>query len=83
MRITLIMFLCIMGITKEKPMTYKGQPFCNDYEKRIWEAKQRIKEDSTPYIQHEIYPYIGTSNKQRRYLVKHNIKHFRKDGEYK
>lgn len=32
---------------------------------------------------HEIYPYICTSDRQRAYLVKHGIKHFRKDGEYR
>ena len=34
-------------------------------------------------VHHEIYPYIGTSDRQRAYLVKHGIKHVRKDGEYK
>ena len=32
---------------------------------------------------HEIYPRIGTSDRQRAYLVKHGIKHVRKDGEYR
>lgn len=32
---------------------------------------------------HEIYPRIGTSDRQRAYLAKHGIKHIRKDGEYR
>lgn len=34
-------------------------------------------------VHHAIYPYIGTSDRQRAYLLKHGIKHFRKDGEYR
>ena len=32
-------------------------------------------------VQHAVYSYIGTSDRQRAYLVKHGIKHVRKDGE--
>jgi len=34
-------------------------------------------------VQHEIYGYNSTSDRQRAYLVKHGIKHVRKDGEYR
>lgn len=34
-------------------------------------------------VMHEIYGRIGTSDRQRAYLVKHGIKHVRGDGEYR
>ena len=34
-------------------------------------------------VHHEVYPYIGTSDRQRAYLVKHGIPHVRKDGTYR
>lgn len=65
-------------------MTYKGLPYSNNYEKRIYEAKLQIsKLPKDEDFQHEVYPRIGTSDKQRAYLVKHGIKHVRKDGEYR
>ena len=64
-------------------MTYKGLPYSNNYEKRIYEAKLQISKLPKDDFQHEVYPRIGTSDRQRAYLVKHGIKHVRKDGEYK
>lgn len=53
-----------------------------------WAAEMALKFVGPPKpkqekFQHEVYPYVGTSDKQRAYLVKHGIKHQRKDGEYK
>lgn len=64
-------------------MTYKGLPYSNNYEKRIYEAKLQISKLPNDDFQHEGYPRIGTSDRQHAYLVKHGIKHVRKDGEYR
>ena len=68
-------------------MTYKDKPYSNNYEKRIYEAKEAILKaelnENTKDWSHEVYPRIGTSDRQRAYLVKHGIKHVRKDGEYR
>ena len=54
-------------------------PTRKETEKSLLENK-RLKPDP---VHHEIYPRIGTSDRQRKYLVAHGIKHVRADGEYR
>lgn len=62
--------------------------FKHSWEKYEWVAKMKAEFIGPPkpppekVVMHEIYGRIGTSDRQRAYLVKHGIKHVRKDGSY-
>jgi len=71
------------------PPAWEPPKFHNFLDELNWAAEMASKFIGPPkppkekIVQHEIYPYIGTSDRQRAYLVKHGIKHVRKDGVYR
>lgn len=58
--------------------------FSTSHQRSWWMLENAPKKPHKPEpVMHEIYPRIGTSDRQRAYLVRHGIKHVRTDGEYK